>query len=115
MALRYSAGIIASVSTFARSNGTTLPWCIVNAFILYSFFSLLPGANIHEMSGKSCRGGHRRTHQVCAPALALASLKIAIGVAGTALSLGEAITVHADTHAVPRFEPLQTSVQEATC
>jgi hypothetical protein len=64
------------------------------------------------MAGDRRRRRHLRRHQVGAPALALASLKVPIGSAGTALLGLEYIGVHAQAHAASRFAPFKAGVGE---
>src|SRR5712691_8518273 len=67
---------------------------------------------IHEVTGDSSGGGHCRADQVSAPAVPLASLKVAIAGRGTTLTLFQVIAIHSDAHTASRFAPLEASLAE---
>src|SRR5688500_12260997 len=56
--------------------------------------------------------GHRRAHQVRAPARALAALEVAVRGGGAALALLEAVGVHAEAHRAARLAPFEAGVAE---
>lgn len=74
--LQNCLGMIASVSTFAASSGTTRPVCWVNFSAM--MVSLLQITDIGEMAGNGCRRGHCRAHQVRASAAALTAFKVTV-------------------------------------
>ena len=64
------------------------------------------------MASDGSRRSHGRTDQVGATSSALPALKVAIAGGGTALSLGELIAIHGDTHAATRLSPLEPRLAE---
>src|SRR5262245_38469274 len=64
------------------------------------------------MSGKRCRGCHLWGYQVCAPAIALPALEIAVGGGGATLARLELIGVHTQTHRAACLAPFKTGIQE---
>src|SRR6478735_2984702 len=84
--LRYSAGMIWSVSTLLRRSGTPTPVWVVNVSM-----SVAPNGDGLEVGGRGERaadGSGRRDrhgHQVGATTLALTTLEVAVGGGGTAL------------------------------
>src|SRR6185369_12046939 len=99
----------ASVSTLARSSGATRPSREMN---LSMIFFLRQRAHIDKMTGNRSRGGHRRAHEMRAPARTLAPLEIAIGRRRAALAGRQLVLVHAKAHRAPRLAPFETRCNE---
>src|SRR5690606_36221696 len=124
MRFKNCLGIIWSVSTLTRSRGATRPSCRMNgstgslslstrrdrAALHGHLDADLP--DVHEMTvhGRSRR--HLGADQVGAAAPSLASLEVAVGGGGAALTGHEDVGVHAEAHAATRFPPLETRLQE---
>src|SRR5579872_6187505 len=108
MRFKNRAGMIRSVSTSARSRGTTTPVCCVNGFISRS----PPGADVDEVPRD--RGGrrHGRTHEVRAAARPLPPLEVAVGGRRTPLAGAENIGIHAEAHRAPGLPPLKARTRE---
>src|SRR5512135_2972447 len=106
--LRYSAGMIWSVSTLLRRSGSARPVWVVKGSMVAQF--LLPRS---EVSGggqpASHRGGrgHLRGHQVGACALALAAFEVPVRGGGAALTRAHRVRVHAQAHGAARRPPLR--------
>src|ERR1700734_3414154 len=96
--LRYSAGMIWSVSTLLRRSGSARPVCVVKGCIVAQF---LPGSEVSgggQPAGHRGGGGHLRGHQVGARALALAAFEVAVRGGGAALARAHRVRVHAQAH-----------------
>src|SRR3990170_2311617 len=104
--LRNCFGMIASVSTLARSSGATRPLSTEN-FSMILPKKLSPLAHVDEMPGYRGCGGHLGADQVRAPAGSLAPLKIAVRRGRTALARFQAVGVHAEAHRAARFAPFK--------
>src|SRR6185503_1233112 len=104
---RYCFGMIWSVSTLARSSGTTSPFRTVNFSIVST-----PPADIDEVPGDRRRGRHRGTDEVGASAGALAALEVSVRGRSAALAGVEPIRVHAQAHRAPRLAPLEAGFAE---
>src|SRR4051812_30744442 len=101
--LRWTAGMIWSVSTFVRYSGTTLPAWVVNlstALLLH-----LPVADVHEVAGNGGSGGHCRADQMCPAAPALPPLEVAVRGGGAALAGLEDVRVHPEAHRAASLAP----------
>src|SRR5262245_7787386 len=92
--LRYSAGMIWSVSTSERRRGAAMPVCTVN----FSMTGPLQVGRGREPANHGGGGGDGWGDQVGATTPALASFEIAIGGGGTSLSGPERVRIHAQTH-----------------
>src|SRR5688572_31550749 len=104
---RYCFGMIWSVSTLARSSGTTRPFRTVNFSIRSA-----PASDVDEMS-RDCRGRrHRRADEVRASARTLAALEVAVRGRGAALAGFQAVGVHAQAHRAARLAPLEAGIAE---
>src|ERR1700733_5602088 len=102
--LRYSAGMIWSVSTLVRRSGSARPVWVTNGSIEAVSFSQVGGRG--EVAGHGGGGGDRGRDQMGAPALALAALEVAVGGGGAALAGGELVRVHAQAHRAAGRAPL---------
>src|SRR5579864_4442763 len=105
MRFRNCLGMIWSVSTLGRGSGATSPSCARKGCI--GHLLVIPGADVGEMSGDGCSGGHGGAHQVGAPAASLASFKIAIAGGGAALAGREDVGIHSQTHGAAGFPPFE--------
>src|SRR6202023_1413209 len=107
--LRYSAGMIWSVSTLVCRSGTARPVWVVNgsmgAVSCYRSTGLQVGGG-GEVAGDGGGGGDRGRDQVGARALALAALAVAVGGRRAALAGGELVRVHAQAHRAACGAPL---------
>src|SRR5208282_4011236 len=108
-ALRNCLGMIWSVSTLARSSGATIPVKFLNFCIA---ISLTPLAHVDKMSRYRRRRRHRRTHQMCAAALALTAFEIAIRRARASLARRQYVGIHREAHAASRLAPLEARFGE---
>src|SRR5205085_1943318 len=90
--------MIWSVSTSRRGNAVAFPrWRTKGV-------TASPSAHIHEPAFDRGGGRHRGTHEVRAPAAALAALEIAVRRCRTALARAEYVGIHAEApraHASP--------------
>src|SRR5438309_972247 len=68
--------------------------------------------NIDKVTGNSGSGSHGRADQVGASTTALTAFKITVAGRSAALTLGELIAIHSNTHAAPCLAPLETSISE---
>src|SRR5262249_53344561 len=103
-------GMMRSVSTFGRSMGTATEVSVVKG----SISRAIQGAHVGEPTCDRCRGRHRRAHEMCAHALSLSPLEVAVRGRGDALSGLAQIAVHADAHRAPGLAPLEPCGQEDT-
>src|SRR4051812_19258385 len=118
--LRYSAGMIWSVSTLVRRSGAAVPVWVVKASIGLRLPSGWWGGWSHglevggggEVAGQRRRGGDGRGHQVRPAALALPALEIAVARRRRALARLELVGVHAQAHRAPGAAPLGAGVDE---
>src|SRR5258708_18779767 len=107
-------GMILSVSMLIAGSGAATPVSWVNlstASLLYVTL-LHQVAHIGEVPGDRGGGGHRRAHQMGAPAVALAALEIAVRRRGAALARLEPVGVHGEAHRTTRLAPLEAGLQE---
>src|SRR4051794_11978139 len=103
--------MIWSVSTLPRRSGTPTPVWVVNASMArFPSVSEVCGAG-EGAAQRGCRR-HGRADQVGAAALALPSLEVAVGGRGAALTGGELVGVHPETHRAPRKTPLGAGLEE---
>src|ERR1700739_2391764 len=79
--LRYSAGMIWSVSTLVRRSGSARPVWVTNGSIAAISFSSNIGGR-REVAGHGGGHGHRGRDQMGTAALALAALEVAVGGRG---------------------------------
>src|SRR5499427_6049395 len=106
--LRYSAGMIWSVSTLARRNDTARPVCVMNgckALLLLQITRSQVGRG-GEPAGHRGGGGDLRRDQVGAGALALAALEVPVGRGRAALAGRQLVRVHAQAHGAASGPPL---------
>src|SRR5664279_21312 len=107
--LRYTAGMIWSVSTLLRRSGVTMPVWVEKASMAMSPL---------EVGGRTQRaadGGGRRDcgrDEVGAAALARAAFEVAVRGGRAALPRCQGVGVHAQTHRASGFAPLRASVDE---
>src|SRR5215472_12054254 len=125
--LRYTAGMIWSVSTLLRRSGMAWPVWTVNLSIaiVTSFATCLcvaalrrrgartlgggPGLEVGGTGEVAGHGGSRRDErrdEVGAAAFALSALEVAIRRGGAALARGQLVGVHAETHGTSGASPL---------
>src|SRR2546423_11230967 len=90
--LRNCFGMIWSVSTSRRGNAVAFPRWRTNGV------TASPPAHIHEPTFDRGRGRHCGTHEVRAPAAALAALEIAVRRGRTPLARTEYVGIHAEAH-----------------
>src|SRR6185436_21188564 len=107
MDFRNCFGMMASVSTLARSSGATRPFSTVNFSM-----GLAPAPHVDEMAGDRRRGRHRRADEVRAPARALPPLEVAIRGGRAALAGLEAVGVHRQAHRAAGLAPFETRFAE---
>mmetsp|Transcript_54566 Transcript_54566/g.173374 ORF Transcript_54566/g.173374 Transcript_54566/m.173374 type:complete len:829 (-) Transcript_54566:162-2648(-) len=69
-------------------------------------------ADIGEGALDGGGGGHGGGHEVRAPAVALATLEVAIGGGRAALARGELVGVHGEAHGAPGLAPLEAGLDE---
>src|SRR6185369_10354448 len=100
-------GMMASVSTLARSSGATRPFRTVNLSM-----GLAPAPHVDEMAGNRRRGRHRRADEVRAPARALPAFEIAVRGGRAALAGFEPVGVHRQAHRAARLPPFETRFAE---
>src|SRR3954465_15318270 len=122
--LRYSAGMIWSVSTLVRRSGAAVPVCVVKASIVVKLPSGWWGGGSYgrrdvgqvggggQVAGQRGRCGDGRGDQVGATALALAALEVAVARGRRALPRLQLVGVHAQAHRAARAAPLGTGVEE---
>src|SRR4051794_37090728 len=104
MDFRNCLGMMASVSTFARSSGATKPVCTRNGCMVVSSAE---AADVDEVPGDRGRSGHCGAHEVGAAAVALASLEVAVGRRCAALARLQPVVVHRQAHRAARLAPLE--------
>src|SRR3989449_4142587 len=71
-----------------------------------------PSAHIHETPLDRRGGRHHGTHEVGAPAAALATLEIAVGRRRAALAGAQHVGIHAEAHGAARIAPLESRFAE---
>src|SRR6185312_7161474 len=64
-------------------------------------------ADVGEMAGERCGGGHRRTEEMRAAAGTLTALEVAVRGRGAALARREDVRVHAEAHRAACLAPLE--------
>ena len=101
MLFRNCLGMMASVSTLARSSGQHDAGEIRERLHLE-----VP--HVDEVPGHRGGGGHGGADQVGAPALALAPLEVAVGGGGATLPRLQAVGVHGQAHGAAGLAPLET-------
>src|ERR1035438_664867 len=107
MDLRNCFGMMASVSTLARSRGQTRPSICWKGFMAVPLL-----ADVDEVAGDGRGDGHLGAHQMGASAGTLAALEVAVGGGGAALAGDEAVGVHGEAHGAARFPPLEAGGEE---
>src|SRR6516225_8060737 len=109
--LRYTAGMIWSVSTLLRRSGTARPVCVTNGSMVVSPCALEVRRSQVGRRGQPARdrggGGHGGRHQMGPAALALAALEVTVRRGGAALARGERVGVHAEAHRAARRPPFR--------
>src|SRR3954469_15914967 len=96
-------GMMASVSTFARSSGATMPVCTRNGCMAVPSARQAP--DVDEMTGDRSGRRHGGADQVRAPAVTLAALEVAVGRGRAALARLEPVVVHGEAHRAARLAP----------
>ena len=118
--LQNCLGIIASVSTFTRSTGATIPFNFVNACINFSsvllnsqLLRLQSSNHVHPRSvfDRSCRC-HCRRYEMRSASAALAAFEVPVGCGSAALSRLQYIRVHRKAHTAACFAPFETCLDE---
>src|SRR5437764_318705 len=105
--------MIWSVSTLARSSGTTRPFSTVNFSIVRSSCCRLgPSSNVDEVALDRRRRGHHRAYEMRTAARALASLEVAVGGRGATLSRRKTVRVHAEAHRAAGLAPFEARFAE---
>src|SRR5512141_3101142 len=99
--------MIASVSTLARSSGTTIPFNTVN----FSMTSA-PAAHVDKMPGDRGGGRHFGTDQMGAAAGPLTAFELPVGGRGAALARFQPVRIHSQAHGTSRLAPLETRLCE---
>src|SRR6202451_4177240 len=99
--LRYTAGMIWSVSTLLRRSGSARPVWATNGSMSYS----LQVGRRGQPAGDGGGGGDGGGHQVSAPALALAAFEVPVRGRGGPLPRLERVRVHAQAHRAPGAAP----------
>src|SRR3989304_1207902 len=103
MVFRNCLGTIMSVSTLMSGKGAATPAHFLN-------FPVAGLTHFPHGGGRAGpRGGHRhlRTHEMGAPAAALAPLEIAVGGGGAALAGRQPVGVHGESHGTARLAPFE--------
>src|ERR1035438_5651252 len=104
--LRYSAGMIWSVSTLLRRSGIARPvWVMKGSMV--GVPSRLEVGGGGEAAGDGGGRGHLRRHQVSPRALALAAFEVAVRGGRAALTRRHRVRVHAQAHGAARGAPLR--------
>src|SRR5690606_15956469 len=101
MDFRNCFGMMASVSTLARSSGATRPSSRVN-------FCMAGLPDVDEMAGNRRAGGHGGAHEVRPAPGALAAFEIAVRGGGAALARLQPVVVHRQAHGTAGLAPFET-------
>src|SRR4051794_11471953 len=122
--LRYTAGMIWSVSTLLRRSGSAVPVWVVKASISAPASVALRCTDERVAAGvvEVCRGtqgaphgggsGHERADQVRPAALALPALEVAVRGRGGTFARSQLVGVHAQAHRAPGGSPLGAGLLE---
>src|SRR5215467_14487738 len=73
---------------------------------------MYPGPHVHKVAFDRGSSGHHRTYQMGATLLTLATFKVPVGSAGTALASRYGISISGNAHAASSVTPLESGSRE---